>query len=245
MPGKFTLAIEISNPSSGPRGDAGGCLAGPGVALGVVDVTTGKGTFLGAELLGQGPRHDDDLMPAIDRVCRSHGAVPADLGTIAVSIGPGGYTSLRIAVATAKMIAEATGARVVPIPSAQVAAERIIGAEPPILVCLASKNTTVHATMFASPEQPGWVESSRVLGEIDAAAMEQARPRTVVGDRFLPDAFREAAARIGAPIVEPIFAAESVFWLSVHAAAIDAVQLAPTYPREPEAVTKWRERLGR
>jgi tRNA threonylcarbamoyladenosine biosynthesis protein TsaB len=261
MPGRLVLAIEISNPSSGPRGPvriggggagaAGGqgereVLAGPGVALG------GDGGLLGAELLHEGVRHDDDLMPAIDRLCRGQGAGPRDLGRIVVSIGPGGYTSLRIAVATAKMIALATGAEVAPAPSVLAAAWPHPPDLAPALVCIASKGETAYAAWLASRGSPGgpagaWgpIGAPEILGLIGPGVIEQRRPRTIIADAFLPPAMRAAAERAGAKIVEPIFAAASLLEMSAVLEPMDPVALLPLYPREAEAVTQWRRRRGR
>ncbi|MHC4446612.1 MAG: tRNA (adenosine(37)-N6)-threonylcarbamoyltransferase complex dimerization subunit type 1 TsaB, partial [Planctomycetota bacterium] len=57
--------------------------------------------------------HDDDLIAAVDRLFARLGLEPGDLGVVGVSVGPGGFTGLRIAVSTAKMFAETLGAQLV------------------------------------------------------------------------------------------------------------------------------------
>ncbi len=52
-------------------------------------------------------RHAESVVPAIDFVCKQAGVVPADLGAIAVDIGPGLFTGLRVGLATAKTMAQA------------------------------------------------------------------------------------------------------------------------------------------
>ncbi len=227
---RFRLAIEISNPSSGPRGLIHRCgrdiLAGPGVAIAREDDPDTTDT----ELLHDHGRHDDDLMPAIDRLCRRNGAVPSDLAAIAVSIGPGGYTSLRIAIATAKLLAEATGAVVVPVESWRIAAATA-GAALPVLVCLASKNNSAWAALL--PEE-------KALGLITVDHIRGLRPRTLIADRFLPEPMRIAAGEIGAAIIEPAFSAAELLSISRSHAPLDVLKLAPLYPREADAVTQWR-----
>ncbi|WP_159565002.1 tRNA (adenosine(37)-N6)-threonylcarbamoyltransferase complex dimerization subunit type 1 TsaB [Streptococcus halichoeri] len=49
--------------------------------------------------------HSISLMPAIDYLVASVDLTPADLDRIVVAKGPGSYTGLRVAVATAKMLA--------------------------------------------------------------------------------------------------------------------------------------------
>ena len=105
----LTLAIEASNPS---------CTAG--VAIG-----SRTGGLLGVEAVAAGDGRHDDLMSAIDRLAKRAGVGPRDIGRVAVSIGPGGYTALRIAVAAAKMMCEALRASCVAIPTARVVARRV------------------------------------------------------------------------------------------------------------------------
>jgi tRNA threonylcarbamoyladenosine biosynthesis protein TsaB len=240
----FALAIEISNPTSGPRGPRpDGLLAGAGVALGRI-APSGAPEVIGAELLHEGSRHDDDLMPAIDRLCRAHHIRPRDLGHIAISIGPGGYTSLRIAVATAKMLALATGARTIPVPSAAVAAWPLTIDRHPAIVCLASKGQTAFATRLPDAACERWATGLEPLGLVNADRLADLRPATVVADRFLPDAMRAAAERLGATVIEPVFAASSVLALAPGAPPVDPLALAPVYSREADAVTQWRQRRG-
>jgi tRNA threonylcarbamoyladenosine biosynthesis protein TsaB len=54
-------------------------------------------------------------MPAIDRVMRDAGLGYADLDAIAVGIGPGTFTGLRIGIATARGIAHARGLPLHPV----------------------------------------------------------------------------------------------------------------------------------
>jgi tRNA threonylcarbamoyladenosine biosynthesis protein TsaB len=52
------------------------------------------------------PGHARELMPAVDLVMREAGVGFGDLDAIAVGIGPGGFTGLRIGIATAHGIAQ-------------------------------------------------------------------------------------------------------------------------------------------
>jgi tRNA threonylcarbamoyladenosine biosynthesis protein TsaB len=68
-----------------------------------------------AERLFERPGHARELMPAVDRVMREAGLGFAELGAIAVGIGPGGFTGLRIGIATAHGIAQSTGIPLHPV----------------------------------------------------------------------------------------------------------------------------------
>jgi tRNA threonylcarbamoyladenosine biosynthesis protein TsaB len=68
------------------------------------------------EARGRDPR-EERLLPLILSVCAEAGVTLGDVGTIAVGAGPGSFTGLRVAAATAKGIAAATGAALVPVSS--------------------------------------------------------------------------------------------------------------------------------
>jgi tRNA threonylcarbamoyladenosine biosynthesis protein TsaB len=51
---------------------------------------------------GVGRGHSERLLPALDGLMAEAGAVPAELSGVAACLGPGGFTSLRIGVATAE-----------------------------------------------------------------------------------------------------------------------------------------------
>ncbi len=51
---------------------------------------------------GVGRGHSERLLPTLDELMAEAGALPADLTGVAACLGPGGFTSLRIGVATAE-----------------------------------------------------------------------------------------------------------------------------------------------
>ena len=50
----------------------------------------------------RGRRHVETIVPAISFVCRSAGVALRDLEAVAVDIGPGLFTGLRVGISTAK-----------------------------------------------------------------------------------------------------------------------------------------------
>jgi tRNA threonylcarbamoyladenosine biosynthesis protein TsaB len=61
------------------------------------------------ERLGRPPAHATELMPAVAEVMERAGAEWGELDAIAVGVGPGTFTGLRIGVATARALATAAG----------------------------------------------------------------------------------------------------------------------------------------
>jgi len=62
---------------------------------------------IAANLLVAGQRHVEVLVPAIEQLCRQAGISVADLDGVAVDVGPGLFTGLRVGLATATTIATA------------------------------------------------------------------------------------------------------------------------------------------
>lgn len=220
----LALAIETSNPSAA---------CGAGVALGEIN-DDGVRT-IDAESVQKADRHSDDLMPAIDRLMRRTSAAPEDLERICVSVGPGGYTGLRIAVVVAQSIAECAGASCVGVPTECAVARRVPPGES-FAVCLASKGSTVFARPFDADGRPT-ADGSLV----DVERLAAMGVKRIVADAFLPDQIREAwPGQIIAPSFDPIAVLE-------HGAGMpgtDPVHLRVAYPREPDAVTQWRRLHG-
>jgi tRNA threonylcarbamoyladenosine biosynthesis protein TsaB len=71
------------------------------------------------------PAHARELMPAVAAVMDEAGMTFGELDAIAVGIGPGTFTGLRIGVATARALAGSAGVELRPVPSLAALAEGI------------------------------------------------------------------------------------------------------------------------
>lgn len=61
--------------------------------------------------------HAVDLLPTLEKLLSAAGSSAAAISAIAVGIGPGSYTGLRVGIATALGLARGSGAKVIGIPS--------------------------------------------------------------------------------------------------------------------------------
>ena len=194
-----------------------------------------------AETLATDLRHDDDLLPAIERLYARAGLVPQDTAAVGVSLGPGGFTGLRIGIATAKLLGEVLGAALVGIPSALVVAEVQAGPGP-IIVALAAKGASVWATRL---EREGEAWSSTGDGAL-VERLDLVGVRAVVADEHLLPALRRACADAGVPVVAPSFDPRCCLAVASRRLArgltVEPVDLLPLYPRPP-AVTLPTPRL--
>src|SRR5260370_17614089 len=72
---------------------------------------------LAAESLALRHGHAEALLPMIERVMAAAGLRPSQLDAVAATIGPGGFTGIRVGLAAARGIALAVGARLVAVPA--------------------------------------------------------------------------------------------------------------------------------
>jgi tRNA threonylcarbamoyladenosine biosynthesis protein TsaB len=115
-------------------------------ATDVCSVALQKDDILLEEVALTAPRqHAEKLVPLIDDLLTRNGRRSADLDVIAVSIGPGSYTGLRIGVSTAKGLAFATGATIVSVPSLEALARAAS--------CEAADGDVILATVDARRQQ--------------------------------------------------------------------------------------------
>lgn len=186
----------------------------------------------------------DHLMSAIDALCRDGGVAPAGIAALAVSVGPGGFTGLRVSCATAKAIADVTGCALVAVPSALVVARECARAG-----ACADGNFTVALAGKAVDAWCTCVEIRAGMPSLGAASLLDgsgpARQGMLVADSHVPPAL---AARFPGGTVAARWSAtaclEVAEALLASGARTDPLALAPIYPRPPEAVTLWEARHG-
>jgi tRNA A37 threonylcarbamoyladenosine modification protein TsaB len=234
-PRDLILAIETSNPGPDtPRRPS----ATPRAAVALARLRPPAFDLLRVEPLQPHARQDDGLFPAIDRLFRAADAIPANLAEIAVSVGPGGFTSLRIAVAAAKTIAEATGARCRAVPTAHALIRRANPAGlPPTTIALAWKRDDAWCQSFARgslhPAAPGAITP--------LASIPLGPASRLIADHELIDILGARGLIPPGSILEPPhFDPVAVLEAALEIPPVDPLALTPLYPREPEAVTKWR-----
>ncbi|MCH2107457.1 MAG: tRNA (adenosine(37)-N6)-threonylcarbamoyltransferase complex dimerization subunit type 1 TsaB [Planctomycetes bacterium] len=76
------------------------------------------GELLEADLDGANA-HASDLLPCLAQLLESRDRSPKDISAVAVGVGPGSYTGLRVGIATAQGVARAADASLVGIPSGE------------------------------------------------------------------------------------------------------------------------------
>jgi tRNA threonylcarbamoyladenosine biosynthesis protein TsaB len=111
------------------------------------------------------------LMPGVAALLTQTGKVPADVTAVAVSLGPGNFTGLRIGLATAKTLAWSLGCPLVPVPTLEVLAAQFPAHPHPIGVVIDAKRGEVFWGLFKCPgDQPQVLEGPLRLPVVDLPA---------------------------------------------------------------------------
>ena len=92
--------------------------------------------------------HTSRLMPTIDRVLKDASFTIKDLDGIAVSLGPGSFTGLRIGIATAKGLAQGLDISVVGIPTLDGLAFQLFNCKDLVSPILDARKGEVYSTLY-------------------------------------------------------------------------------------------------
>ena len=192
------------------------------------------------ELLGQvtlniKKNHSITLMPAIDFLMNSLDMKPTDLDRIAVAQGPGSYTGLRIAVATAKTLAHTLKIELVGVSSLlALVPEQVEGLVIPIMD---ARRNNVYAGFYQSG-QAVRPEAHLSLAEVLEIADAANQPVTFVGETT---AFVEQieAALPQAAIQPTLPDAAAIGRLGLELPAQSIHDFVPNYLKRVEAEENW------
>lgn len=146
-----------------------------------------------ADLTAEVPqRHLEWLAPAIGRLLGEAGWAAADVEAVAVSVGPGAFTGLRIGIATAAAWARARGIPLIATSTLETVAE---GLEAVGLVCpvLDARRGEVAGALFERNGAPRRLLED-LVAPVDALLARLPRDRTVV---FAGDALARYRGALG------------------------------------------------
>ncbi len=219
---------------------------------GSIALLVGK-TVVSEEMFPHGLKHAAELLPTINRMMRTRGWSPVDLGILYVSEGPGSFTGLRIGITLAKTLTLATRVKLVAVPTLQVLARNAPPDAGHVIIVLDAKRDQIFTARY---ERVGSNLVEREPAHLDTlAGMLDRAPRPVcllgeglpfhtklmpAGDERISIA-PEDCWRARATVV-----AEIGIELAAEGRFADPDRLIPLYIRKPEAEEKWdlqREQL--
>lgn len=194
--------------------------------------------------------HTERLLSALDDALRALSLSLGDLNGIAVGIGPGSFTGLRIGVTTAKSLAYSLRAPVVGIPTLDALAANCWGATTLICPLLDARKREVYAALYRNRD--GRIErvSDYVVTAPDAMFHEVHEPVLLLGEGAA--AYRsQLEAALGdracfADAVHNTLRGSLIAQLGrqrlLRGDYDDAFTLAPLYVRKSDAELHWERR---
>jgi tRNA threonylcarbamoyladenosine biosynthesis protein TsaB len=187
-----------------------------------------------AARLSERPAHAAELMPAVVRCMDDSGVGWGELEAIAVGVGPGMFTGLRIGIATARGLSRSSGVELRPVSSLAALAAGAGGG--PVLASIDARRGEVFAALYDDAEtlwEPSATEPEALVEHLREGGVSP----LAVGDGAVR--FREVLEAAGAKVPEDdsrahVVRALSICRLATAAPAADAAVL-PEYLRLPDA----------
>jgi tRNA threonylcarbamoyladenosine biosynthesis protein TsaB len=183
-------------------------------------------------LLGP-PGHARELMPGIAQVLRGGGLSYADLDALAVGVGPGTFTGLRIGVTSARALAHAEDIPLHPVSSLAALAEGIEAEHR--LPLIDAKRGELFAALYRDGEEL-WPPLAATPDELIERVREASFTAMSAGDGSLRfrDQLEAGGIQIG-PAGAHAVRGLHVCRLAARVPAVPPEAVLPNYLREPDA----------
>jgi tRNA threonylcarbamoyladenosine biosynthesis protein TsaB len=234
------------------------------ILLGIESATELAGVAVGGE---DGPRacvwasgrrrHAEALAPAVVHVLDQAGVELGDLSAVAVDIGPGLFTGLRVGVATAKGLAQGLGIGVVALTSLEVLAAAALegGWAGPVAAVVDARRGEVFCAWYQGAG--GEPTETRPPARRTPEELVRDLERAGTGVLAVGDGARRYAALLeplpgvtlaGPSLASPrpeVLVALAAGRLAAGLQAEPAAEVRPVYLREPDVRINWAQRAGR
>ena len=188
--------------------------------------------------------HVEFLTPSIRAVCADAGVGIGEVDAVAVGLGPGSFTSMRVGIATAKAVAQTRGVLALGICSLDLLAHAV-GDDGDVCACIDARKNEVFAAFYRSGERQGDYEA---LSPGELIERSRACEGGVLFAGNGADRHRDLLARVpGARLRDGLFpSADALCELAGPRLAtgegVAPAALEPIYVRKTDAEIKWEER---
>jgi tRNA threonylcarbamoyladenosine biosynthesis protein TsaB len=190
--------------------------------------------------------HAEALVPLLARVVEASGQPLRNIDRVAVTVGPGSYTGLRVGVSAARAIGLAAGAPVVGVTTLSALAAPMIGREAGRLICVAidARHGHVYTTILGAGGRV--VIPARMATLKDAARLIGSGPVSLIGSAAMMVAQEAWAIGLDAVVIDTN-AAPDIRWVARLGLLADpeSAPPLPVYMRAPDAQPQDRYRLER
>jgi len=217
---------------------------------------TGLALHNGDTLLAESGWHSSqnqtiELAPALQMMLDRHEVTAADLTAVAVALGPGSYTGLRVGVGLAKGLALANQTPLIGVPTLDIVAAALTQHLKPIvrqilpsLIVVAEAGRSricAGSYQWERGRKGGWKQETEPVITNWPDLLAEVDPSTLFAGEISAEAaklIRQAAKRfrVFSPAVNPRRAAHlaEIGWERVRRRQVDdAAELAPIYLRDP------------
>ena len=120
--------------------------------------------IIAEEFLNTKHTHSQTLLPMVESMLKNAGVTLADVDRIAVTVGPGSFTGLRIGVAAVKGMAMGAGKPCVAVSTLEAIAFNLTGSDCIVCACMDARCSQVYNALFR-------IESGRVSRICDDRAV--------------------------------------------------------------------------
>ncbi len=208
---------------------------------------------LTGESMEIGRGHAREILGMVDRTLATAGVTLASLSGIAVGVGPGSFTGVRVAVAVVQGLAFGAGLPVVPVSSLEALAHAALGrGAERVLACLDARMGEVYWGCFAAQPAPTLLSPLGPIAVGPAAGVRLAQSPGIVewegfrgigrGFAAYPELARLPGLRVDSADSRALPEARDLARLGAArlqaGAGIDAALLAPLYVRDKVALTE-------
>jgi tRNA threonylcarbamoyladenosine biosynthesis protein TsaB len=186
--------------------------------------------------------HSERLLAAVDHCVADARWSPRDLEGLAVAVGPGSFTGLRIAISTVKGLAFALGVPIAAVPTLDAMAAALPFAAHAVCAVLDSRKNEVYASLYrwdGTAMRRAWDYLALPPGDLAARIDLLGEPVILVGDGAASVA-APGALQVPSPRRVPSPACVGALGLARlrRGDVVGAADLAPLYLRPSEAELK-------
>jgi tRNA threonylcarbamoyladenosine biosynthesis protein TsaB len=196
----------------------------------------------------KGRRHAETLVPAIDFVCKQAGIELSEISVVAVDVGPGLFTGMRVGLSAAKAIAQALSVPMIGISSLDLLAFPCRHTDRVVVPVIDARKGEVFYAMYR--QVPGGIQqvAEPAVGPVEDL-MARSQDVLVVGDgavRYREEILEGFHCEMGGD-AHP--SAGQLVQLA-HARAlreewVQPREIEPVYLRAPDAKINWATRAAR
>ena len=215
-------------------------------SIGSAAVLDSEGNSSGIDF-PEGTKHGKALVPSIEILLEKAVWTPEDIDVVAVSIGPGTYTGLRIGLVCAKMISTLVEASLVAVPSLDVIARNADNEHKHVCVVVDARRNEVYTACYERHGTSWSRLSDCVIVRPDELAASLEPGSYLVGDGIpvVRDAVRQKSVSL-APYERWVPRAEIVAEIGaelyIQGIRHDPYTTEPMYLRKPAAEEQWNQR---